>query len=190
VEFEVAAEPFPIPHPEGCEELQGELCRGRAVDDVTPPDGGRAADRAVHVDSLACCSARLHQFKLPPATAYPLFPHLAKGEEEVGQVVDSAADEGQEDLELLPGAVIAAILEGRDEDKGMRGIRVFPHSVRGNGHRGFKHVAVRAPLFEDALGTAFRLRYAGGALEGGSEGPPEGGPLVGGEFDGCYGLEG
>ena len=131
-----------------------------------------------------------HQLVLPAAFAEADVSQLVEGVDEVGQIIDGLADEGQPKGQLVAGLVAHPPLRRRFDDEGVGDGEVLAHDPRIGGRRRFKDVGIDAPLFEDAVGAFLFFQRADDPLEGVAESTPQGGALIGRQNDRVFGLNG
>ena len=131
-----------------------------------------------------------HQFVLPAALADTDVSQLVEGIDEVGQVVDGFADEGQTEYHPVARLVTHPPLRRRFDDEGVGNGEVLAHDPGIGGRRCFKDVGIDALLFEDAGGAFFFFQGADDPLESVAESAPQGGAFIGRQNDRVFGLNG
>ncbi len=109
------------------------------------------------------------QSVLPPPLADAHISQLVEGVDEIRQIVDGLADEGEAEGQLITRLVAHPFFRRRFDDKRTRHGKVLAHYRGVAGRGGFEDVGIDALLFQDAVGTIFRFQGADDLLEGVAE---------------------
>ena len=129
------------------------------------------------------------QAELSPRATQAGPAQFLERDDEVGQVVDPAANEGETELQAVARRVGSASVQGRLDDKGMGGRRILAEHL-GVARRGrLEDILVRT-LGSDQAAIALAMPdHADGSLEGVTEASPQGGALVLGKHHGLRRLD-
>jgi hypothetical protein len=122
--------------------------------------------------------SHFHKGEFPPALPYSHFAQFLKGVNEIREVINGLADEGQLELELFSRFINTVIFERRAEDERVGCGGVFSHHPRIRRRRGFEDIRINAFLFEEAVRAFFGSKGADYLLEGMAKSSAECGALI------------
>ena len=125
------------------------------------------------------CFSDFLQLILPPVFADAHLAKLIEGIDEVREVIERPADQGEAEDDIVAGLVGLSFFGRRFDDKGMGCIGILRHHLCIRRRRGFEDIGVNAFFFQDAVSTVAFPEGTDDLAEGVSEASPQGRPLVG-----------